>query len=238
MSSDLYLALWLDAPLQSWGFMSRFQRRTTGLFPTKSGVVGILAAALGINSRYALENEADRSTEKNELARLASLCMTAIAFPRREGILRLEDYHTVMDTRAASGGIKKDAVLTRREYLLDARFGVILSGAPEICQSAADALHNPRWGLWLGRKSCIPATPVLVAGSPFSSFDEAWKALARCGGAEDSPIAAYDRVEELSADAWDQGTDTLPDLPIAFGPTNRDRQFAPRRIKRHLKAQT
>jgi len=43
-----YLALMLDAPLQSWGFASRFQRRTTGLHPTKSGIAGLLCAALGV----------------------------------------------------------------------------------------------------------------------------------------------------------------------------------------------
>ena len=43
-----YLALLLDGPLQSWGFSSRFQRRTTGLHPTKSGVIGMICAAMGL----------------------------------------------------------------------------------------------------------------------------------------------------------------------------------------------
>ena len=43
-----YLALLLDGPLQSWGFASRFQRRTTGLHPTKSGVLGLICAAMGL----------------------------------------------------------------------------------------------------------------------------------------------------------------------------------------------
>src|SRR5437867_8366107 len=46
-----------DAPLQSWGFASRFQRRTTGLHPTKSGVVGLLCAALGAAKGSATERE-------------------------------------------------------------------------------------------------------------------------------------------------------------------------------------
>ncbi len=48
MSDTAYLALLLDGPLQSWGFASRFQRRTTGLHPTKSGVIGLICAAMGL----------------------------------------------------------------------------------------------------------------------------------------------------------------------------------------------
>lgn len=256
MSSDSFLALWLDAPLQSWGFMSRFQRRTTALFPTKSAVVGILAAASGIDSRYTTDNPTARTSERAALAELAAMHMTTIAFPRKQGVRRLEDYHTVAFTREANANKKRIAALcakanspitakdrsneikqTYREYLLDARFGVILAGKAAICQASADALRNPRWGIWLGRKSCIPSAPVLVAGSPFPDFDTAWQALALCAGAEGQPIEAFDRVQEIAGDQWDQGSDTLPDQPIAFGPTNRDRQFAPRRIQKHFKSQ-
>jgi len=48
MSDTASLALLLDGPLQSWGLASRFQRRTTGLYPTKSGVIGLLSAAMGL----------------------------------------------------------------------------------------------------------------------------------------------------------------------------------------------
>ena len=57
MSSNAYLALLLDAPLQSWGFASRFQRRTTGLHPTKSGVIGLICAAMGIGKGTDAERE-------------------------------------------------------------------------------------------------------------------------------------------------------------------------------------
>ena len=51
MSDTAYLALLLDAPLQSWGFASRFQRRTTGLHPTKSGVIGLICCRDGPGQR-------------------------------------------------------------------------------------------------------------------------------------------------------------------------------------------
>ena len=46
--STSYLLLWLEAPLQSWGADSKFGRRDTLNFPTKSGVTGLLLCALGV----------------------------------------------------------------------------------------------------------------------------------------------------------------------------------------------
>ncbi|HQB07934.1 MAG TPA: type I-E CRISPR-associated protein Cas5/CasD, partial [Rectinema sp.] len=42
-----YLLLWLEAPLQSWGFDSKFNRRDTLAFPTRSGILGLLLCAMG-----------------------------------------------------------------------------------------------------------------------------------------------------------------------------------------------
>ena len=100
MSDTAYLALLLDAPLQSWGFASRFQRRTTGLHPTKSGVIGLICAAMGLAK--------GSPEEQTTLPELAKLKMTSIAIPRvvqpaglQPPVLRLEDYHTVQGTRRA-----------------------------------------------------------------------------------------------------------------------------------------
>ena len=48
MSETAFLALLLDGPLQAWGLASRFQRRNTELHPTKSGVIGLVCAAMGL----------------------------------------------------------------------------------------------------------------------------------------------------------------------------------------------
>ena len=98
-----YLALLLDGPLQSWGFASRFQRRTTGLHPTKSGVVGLICAAMGLAKGL--------DEERGMLPALAALKMTSVAVPRSRPyantaglpLRRLEDFHTVLDTRRADG---------------------------------------------------------------------------------------------------------------------------------------
>ncbi len=240
MSPEQHLALLLDAPLQSWGFASRFQRRTTGLHPTKSAVSGLLAAALGVDKHA--------SDEPAFIAALGRLRFCAVTLPRPDPAnrapqpgrrplpqRRLEDYHTVRGTRKASGKIDDGTVQTYRHYLLDARFGVLLT-APVGWQlpdgrgpdALAAALRDPVWGVWFGRKCCRPAAPVL-AGGPYAGFAAAWQALLRAARLpEDAPLHAFTRVEE--ADSFGTGVDTLNDQPVTFSKPNT---HAPRRIRVH-----
>jgi CRISPR system Cascade subunit CasD len=222
MSDTTYLALLLDAPLQSWGFASRFQRRTTGLHPTKSGVIGLICAAMGLAKGSA--------EERLHLVNLAKLKMTSISMPRYD-VRRMEDFHTVLNTRRASGKMNDDPVVTRRQYLLDARFGVILSGNCGLLEQIAAKLQDPVWGVWLGRKSCIPAAPVLV--ELCESQDAAWKAILRvCKLSEETLMETFTNVTEV--DEFDKGTDSLSDQPVSFGDATSSgpdkRQFAVRRI--------
>ena len=161
MSEHVYLALMLDAPLMSWGFASRFQRRSTALHPTRSGILGMICAALGVSK--------GASAEAEWLARLEPTSLTVFAIPRHpEGcvrpleIRRLEDYHTtgggydkktqaLWIPRKASGGPSDNATLSSRQYLLDAKFGVILCGPRSTLEPVGEALCNPRWGIWFGR---------------------------------------------------------------------------------------
>jgi CRISPR system Cascade subunit CasD len=226
-----YLALLLDAPLQSWGYASRFQRRTTGLHPTKSGVVGLLCAALGLAK--------GSPEEKKWLPRLAALRMTVVTIPRTKAqsgkqigstevpLRRLEDFHTVLCTRRASGSPNPDPVVTHRQYLLDSRFGVLLAGDDAgVIARAANAVRNPVWGVWFGRKCCLPAAPLYRAGP----CDEAaaWRALIG-----DKPREQFTRVEEVAH--FEEGTDSLNDQPLGFGTAASSgpegRSFAPRRIR-------
>ncbi len=228
-----HLPLWFDAPLQSWGFASRFQRRATSLFPTKSGVLGIVCAAMGLDKGSTAEREL--------LPRLAGLGLTAWQFPRyvirKPGgpllVQRLEDFHTVLNTRRANGAMNNDPVITRRQYLLEARFGLRLTGDSELLGQVAAALRNPCWGVWFGRKSCLPAAPVHLGG-PFATDVESWQALLRAAGmpaeaAEDGFL----KVEEVAD--FTNGTDTFNDQPLSFGTANSSgvegRQFAPRRVR-------
>ncbi len=228
MSAEACLALLLDAPLQSWGHASRFERRTTALHPTRSAILGLVAAALGID-KYA-------DDEAAQLARLAPLRLTTVTLPRRTTrnqelpIRRLEDYHTVTGIRRASGKVAPDAtVQTYRHYLLDARFGALLEGPDALLAEIAAALRNPVWGVWFGRKCCLPASPVLVA--PPGPRTEAWAALMRRAGyPADEPLTRFAHVSETTPDT--PGAEVIDDNPIGYGRPIGDRH-RPRWITSH-----
>jgi CRISPR system Cascade subunit CasD len=215
-TKKLYLALRLEGPLQSWGFDSQFNRRNTGLMPTKSAIAGICCAALG----YPRGSE----EEKSFLLSFASVRMTAIAIPRTASmktlsVRRLQDYHTVQNTKTAEGNIK-DTHITYRQYLTDAAFGVVLAGEGTLLEKIATALKHPRWGIWLGRKSCIPSAPVLAGLR--ENREEALRLLIG-----EEPIESFTRQEEV--ENFSEGRDSLPDQAISFDIERR--AFSPRRIK-------
>jgi len=209
------LALYLDAPLQSWGYQSRFDRRTTLSYPTRSGLMGLLCAAMGV----------DR-VDTGELDRLCALRMTVYAL-KESG--RLMDFHTVgggYDSKARSQSIPRTAetgkpkgtVVTHREYLQDSRFGVVLTGEPALIREVGAALEDPCWGVWLGRKPCVPASPIFqgVFPDPDSALARL-KEISRCD-------AVQREVHEV--DSFEDGNDTLMDVPLDFA----RRRFAPRRV--------
>lgn len=227
MSASDCLALLLDGPMQSWGHASRFERRTTALHPTRSGVLGMIAAAMGIDKYEA--------NETAHLARFEALRVTTVKLEKRNArgqdlpIQRLEDYHTVTGIRRASGKVDKYAtVQTYRHYLLDARFGALIEGPAVLLQEIAAALGNPKWGIWLGRKNCLPASPVLAA--PPGSFTSAWqRLLQRSGFTGNESIEQFDRIIEVAA--GEPGADLIEDTPVAFGNAIGERH-APRWIRR------
>ncbi len=232
MSSNACLALLLDGPMQSWGHASRFERRTTALHPTRSGVIGVIAAAMGIDKHVMDEAE--------QLARFKPLLVTTLTLPSRDRwakdllMQRLEDYHTVTGIRRASCKVDDDAtVQTYRHYLLDARFGVLLEGPSPLLEEIAAALRNPKWGVWLGRKCCLPASPLLVA--PPGARAVVWATLLqRAGYTGTEAEEQFDRVLEVAA--TDSGADMIEDTPIAFGAPIGERH-APRWIRRVPKSQ-
>jgi CRISPR system Cascade subunit CasD len=222
-----FLALYLEGPLQSWGFDSQYNRRNTGLMPTKSAIAGMCCAAIGL----------PRGSEKEQmfLKRFQAVRMMAISIPRQRNkkelqVRRLQDYHTVQNTKTAKGDIK-DCHITHRQYLTDAAFGVILEGDADILGEIVNALADPQWGIWLGRKTCIPTAPVLVdlkgnldklLNLVKENRDDALRLLIG-----EKPIESFTRQEE--AENFAEGRDSLPDTPESFA-TER-RRFSPRRVR-------
>ncbi|WP_447527615.1 type I-E CRISPR-associated protein Cas5/CasD [Vreelandella sp. TE19] len=141
------LLMCLAGPMQSWGTTSRFDERDTQLEPSKSGVLGLVCAALG----------RDRA---EPVADLAALRMGVRV--DREGI-PMRDYQTATGVIASSG--KADAsrtVVSQRYYLSDAVFLVALEGDRELLAHIHGALRTPYWPLSLGRKSFVPSRPVFM----------------------------------------------------------------------------
>lgn len=197
----------LEGPLQSWGTRSRFAERDTEGEPSKSGVLGLVAAALGM----ARDDDA-------QLERLAKARMAVRA--DREGTL-LRDYHTVGGGtfRGERYGVYPNAgtVLTTRHYLQGASFLVALGY--EDAQLAAridEALGVPQWPLALGRRACAPSVPVR-AGLAENMPDEAlrratWPSATR-------PEKAVRMVVECDPGA--DGAEPRQDQPLSFRPHSR-----------------
>lgn len=223
MSPELgYLALRLEGPLQAWGFESQFSRRNTGLLPTKSAILGMCCAALGLPR--------GSEVEVALLVRCTQTRLLAVAIPRsidhgektwKLSPRRITDYHTVQNTKIASGGIK-DTHLTYRQYLCDSAFAAVLAGDRALIDELGAALYNPKWGIWLGRKACIPTTPVFVG-----VFTTEKDALREMIGDEALEFFAHQR----EVDRFEDGTDSLPDQPVCFAAPNGIRRFLPRRVK-------
>lgn len=161
--SSCALVLRLAGPLQSWGTTSRFNRRETDDRPSKSGIVGLLAAAQGRR----------RSDPIDDLVSLR----LGVRVDRPGTILR--DYHTVSDWRGrpllatavsrqgrqSGTSPKKYTHVTRRFYLEDAVFVATVSGSQTLLEVLAAAIRRPMYPLALGRRACVPTQPIMLVGS-------------------------------------------------------------------------
>ncbi len=164
------LFLRLEGPLQSWGERGRWSIRDTASEPTKSGVVGLLACALGLNA-------------DDDLRLLSRSIRIGVRCDRAGSVLR--DYHTVVGgVMSAEGKIKINAntkepetVVSERFYLSDASFLVAVQAEPGLVTRLSNALQNPTWPFFLGRKSCPPATPVFDGNGNYPSLEAALKAI-------------------------------------------------------------
>lgn len=165
-SPEGILFLRFEGPLQSWGEKSRWTERDTRREPTKSGVLGLLACALGVP----LTEEGDR-----RVASMASALRLAVRADRPGSMLR--DYHTVVGgVLSAEGKVKKtqstglpETVVSNRYYLADACFLVALAGPIGLLDEIEEAVRRPVWPVFLGRKCCVPSAPLFPAAPRHSS---------------------------------------------------------------------
>jgi CRISPR system Cascade subunit CasD len=167
MPNTLFLRL--EGPLQSWGERGRWSVRDSASEPTKSGVIGLLACALG-------EREDAPMRALSEGVRMAVRCDA-------DGV-QLTDYHTIGGGYSeamlltAEGKAKKSngqphTELSSRDYLADASFLVVLQGDPALIERLARAVRAPVWPIFLGRKSCPPSAPIYAGSGDFPSLETA-----------------------------------------------------------------
>ncbi len=214
------LLLRLTGPMQSWGTQSRFSIRDTGREPSKSGVVGLLAAALGI-----------RRGDHEAIARLASMKMGVRV--DREGTMA-EDFQTAGGGTfngskygvAKASGAAPDTTISSRYYLADADFLVGFEDADAEWLNTLDAaLRNPVWPLFLGRRSYVPGVPPPIGVSDSDLFEVLntfpWR-----------PRNERDKFPErglrIVIDSDDEFGQARADYPVSF--EKMDRRFTVRRV--------
>jgi len=203
------LLLRLSGPMQSWGVQSRFSVRDTGLEPSKSGVIGLLCAALGRRRDEPVDD-------------LAALTMGVRV--DQEGKLA-RDFHTAMNVLRAGGGSPKATEPSARYYLADARFLVGLEGETlDLLTRVHAALRNPCWPLYLGRKAFVPGEPVWLEDGlrPGQTMIDLVRTYPWLGC---DPEKRPEQVRLVLED--DGGDEVRPDQPLSFA----TRRFAPRRVK-------
>jgi CRISPR system Cascade subunit CasD len=188
--SEIYtLLLRLNGPMQSWGYRSRFDYRDTALEPTRSGVIGLICAAMGI-------------ARGEPISRFDAIRMGVRV--DRDG--RLEcDYHTALDVIKADGS-GNDTVVSHRDYLADASFTVGLqSNDQQLLNEIAAALLSPIWTLFLGRKAFpLSAPPVIDPLNPVKQGN-----LEKC-------LLSGNSNKRVVLEAPD-GERTQYDWPLCFG---------------------
>jgi len=200
------LLLRLEGPMQSWGVQSRFGMRDTESEPSKSGVIGLLCAALGLPRSANLEN-------------LVALRMGVRV--DREGKISV-DYQTAQNVLKSAGGIK-GTELSNRYYLADAAFLVGLEGSDLVLLNELhNALRDPQWSLYLGRKAFVPGSPVWLPDG--LRLDQTLIPTLK-----DFPLlkdpGTEDKLRLVIEDPL--GDLVRPDIPISFS----QRSFALRRVK-------
>ncbi|WP_432105897.1 type I-E CRISPR-associated protein Cas5/CasD [Streptomyces sp. bgisy091] len=236
------LLLRLTGPLQSWGLHSHFNERDTATFPTRSGVLGMLASALGRHRDQPIDD-------------LTTLHLTVRT--DRPGVL-LRDLHTVggglpgKATVTTAEGKKRPGdtgtLLTHRYYLADAAFTIALTTPQATTEThalldrCATALRTPRWSLHLGRRSCPPEGPVLIGQSDDALHHLVHLPLAarptRTPQAEgrpveflaDRPLTCLPATAHMISTTNEDGTHSsgeLNDQPVTYHPSQRTYRARP-----------
>jgi CRISPR system Cascade subunit CasD len=189
------LFLRLEGPLQSWGLRARWGERDTADAPTKSGIIGLLGCALGyrrddlrlrqLSDELWLGVRVDRpgtllrDYHTTGGGRYGDTVHTGGGTrlhdqPYAGGVLSAEvDSKGRIKVKINAGTKEPETDTSERYYLADASFLAALQGPAALITELAEALQNPIWPCFLGRKSCVPAHPIFVGVGDYASLREA-----------------------------------------------------------------
>ncbi|MFC4517949.1 type I-E CRISPR-associated protein Cas5/CasD [Streptomyces ehimensis] len=212
MTDHAVLILRLAAPLQSWGGPSRYNRRETRPHPTKSAILGLLAAAEG----------RPREAPITDLLEL----QLGVRVDQPGSLLR--DYHTFSDHRGLplpsakvnAKGVQvrtspaKYTGVTQRFYLQDAVFVAALRGPASLLERLEHAIRHPVYPLSLGRRSCPPTGPVSLGLQADADLPQALTAVPwKASGHHRSQVQATEVTLEATVEdpAGDQLAVDVPD---------------------------
>ena len=199
--------------MQSWGTSSRFQLRRTDLIPSKSGVIGMLLCARGIS----------REESTPYIEELAEVSMgVRVDLPGTVGA----DYHTAgakIGIRQPKDGKPKltdktklpEVQLSRRQYLFGASFLVALQAPGDWLSSWVEALQNPAWPVYLGRKCCVPSLPVYAGTGEFATVADALESKPLEVPAGSPEFAGARDDDYVDRECWLEHTDASPPPPEA-----------------------
>jgi len=194
------LLLRFDGPMQSWS-VAAFADRPTLPFPTKSGIVGLLANAYGRDRSESIEDLATLATSVR--ADEAGLPMTDFQIAGHDG------------WRSADGKLHTDTSKIRRKgYLADAVFTAALTGPADVIERSAAAVARPARPLFLGRRCCPPAAPVLIGTSALTGVD-ALRSVPYQGHRPTAPTRFLVATDAAEGETWD-------DLPLSFDAERRE----------------
>lgn len=172
-----YLILKLQGPMQSWGTHTYEDYCPSNLFPTASGLLGLLAACLGIERRAWTRLQAlDQS-----IAFAVRADHVSTTGQRRLKPVKITDFHTVMEARRVDGRPNRYPVVSQRECLCDAVFTVAIREIrqPEITLDDFEAaVKKPYYTPFLGRRSCPLSRPLWEQRLSAVSFEQAFERAA------------------------------------------------------------
>lgn len=198
------LVIRLAGPLQAWGTSSKLADRGTDLYPSKSGVVGLLANALG-------------RTREDDISDLAKLGFGVAVYS--SGNVIKDTQTAVLNNRSYAEAKANERYFFSKQYLSDAIFLCGIECSRELAEQYRDALLHPARQLFLGRRSC-PATLPFVKGIFEESLEETLKKAAADENSERQkrgfkPKKRFQLVLDSSSGLMEH------DIPVSFSAEKR-----------------